>query len=304
MSNNFQIIKGFLEFLQVRHYSPATISSRRESLKLFFRYLEKVGLTDLREVTRRTICDYQAWLMERFATNSVHVHLIALRRFFEHLEVIDAIFLNPCAGLCLPKLEDRLPRGILTPTETRALLDAPDTRTPLGVRDKAILELFYSTAVRLGEMTRLTVEDVDHENGFCRVNRGKGAKDRVVPMGRMACDWVRNYLEQVRPAWSKDREERALWLARRVPHQPLKKQMIAVLVRRYAIRAGLTQTLSPHLLRHCCAAHLVSNGSSIASVQRLLGHRSLQTTQRYTRVSIPEVKRSFQQAHPRAQVEP
>jgi integrase/recombinase XerD len=141
MSNNFQIIKGFLEFLQVRHYSPATISSRRESLKLFFRYLEKVGLTDLREVTRRTICDYQAWLMERFATNSVHVHLIALRRFFEHLEVIDAIFLNPCAGLCLPKLEDRLPRGILTPTETRALLDAPDTRTPLGVRDKAILEL-------------------------------------------------------------------------------------------------------------------------------------------------------------------
>ena len=118
----------------------------------------------------------------------------ALRRFFEHLETTDVILVNPCADIPLPRLGQRLPKAVLTQQEARALLDAPDTQTAVGIRDRAILEMFYSTGIRLEEMTRLTVHDVDHSNGFVRVNKGKFAKDRMTPLGRKACDYVREYL--------------------------------------------------------------------------------------------------------------
>jgi len=149
-------------------------------------------------------------------------------------------------------------------------------------------------------MTRLTIHDVDYLKGFVRVIKGKGAKDRVVPLGTKACDYVREYLQQVRAEWIKDqRDERALWLSWRWPHQPLKKQIISVMVRQYAKAAGITKSASPHAWRHTCATHLVSNGANIAYAQRLLGHRRLSTTQIYTRVSVPEVKATHAHTHPR-----
>jgi len=228
------------------------------------------------------------------------VRLIALRRFFEHLEKTDAILVNPTVGLKLPTLPSRLPKTVLTPGEARALLDAPDTQTKKGIRDKAILETFYSTGIRAGEMARLTVFDVDYKNGFVRVTKGKGAKDRVVPLGKKACDYVREYLQKVRSEWSKEtRDERLLWLCAIVPHRAMKQEAIQVTVHAYARAAGITRNVRPHVLRHTCATHLVANGANLAYVQRLLGHRSLETTQRYARVAVPEVKATFAK-HPRA----
>jgi integrase/recombinase XerD len=291
-------LAAFVERLKVLRFSPATLVCREHSMRRFFQWLGERGQTDVRDVTRQTVRDFQEWLMSRYATHTVHVHLISMRRFFEHLEKTDALLVNPCEGVPLPKLEDRLPRNVLTPQEARHILDAPDASNKKGIRDRAILEMFYSTGIRLEEMSRLTVHDVDL-SGYVRVNRGKGAKDRVVPLGARAVECMRDYLEKVRVEWARDNaEERALWLSWRWPHQPIKKQIIAVMVRQYA-RAALAKTVSPHVWRHTCATHLVSNGANIAYAQLLLGHRTLRTTQIYTRVSVPEVKATHAQTHPR-----
>jgi integrase/recombinase XerD len=312
MSNNpiasafAEHLATFLERLRVLRYSPATLNSREYCLRQFFRWLQakpdgvQAQPGDVRDVSKQTVRDFQQWLLARFSIWTAHAHLIALRRFFEHLEATDVVLVNPTAGVPLPKKEDRLPRSVLTAQEVKRILDAPDTQTKKGIRDQAILETFYSTGIRLEEMARLTIHDVDHVKGFVRVNKGKGAKDRVVPLGSKACDYVREYLQHVRADWIKDqRDERALWLSWRWPHQPLKKQIVSVMVRHYARAAGITKQASPHTWRHTCATHLVSNGANIAYAQRLLGHRRLSTTQIYTRVSVPEIKATHAQAHPR-----
>jgi len=294
-------VAAFIEALKVRRFSPATIKSRRASLTMFFGWLSGSGMADVRDVSRQTVRDYQLWLQGRgYAVPTVQVHLQALRRFFEHLETTDVILVNPCAGITLPKLASRLPKVVLTQGEARALLDAPDTQTKTGIRDKAMLETFYSTGIRLDEMARLTIHDADYKNGFVRV-KGKGSKDRVVPLGRKACDYVREYLQKVRSEWSKtNRDERALWLSYRDPHGPLTNQTIAVMVKQYGRKAGLAKRVTPHVWRHTCATHLVADGANIAYVQRLLGHRSLRTTQIYTRATIADIKAMHAKSHPRS----
>lgn len=308
--------RSFLESLRVRSFSAATLESRGQSLSTFFGFLVKKGIDDVREVCSETIREYQLYLgsprlavdpTERrrkpYTTHTLHSKLMALRKLFEHLEKTDVVLVNPCLKMILPKLEQRLPRTVLTLAEARAILDAPDTQTRKGIRDKAILELFYSTGIRLEEMSNLTTHDVDTRSGFLRVNKGKFAKDRVVPMGRKACDYVQEYLSKVRSEWSKkNRDERALWICSIEPYRPLKKQLISVMVRQYG-KAALGRSISAHIWRHSCATHLVAGGSNIAYVQRLLGHRSLGTTQIYTRVAIPEVQRTFKK-HPRSRVKP
>jgi integrase/recombinase XerD len=256
---------AFLESLKIRHCSPATIESRDGSLKVFFSYMAAQGMADARDVSRQTVKDYQLWLLARdYAPMTVVSRMQAVRRFFEHLEATGVILVNPCPGIPLPRIGDRLPKTVLTEKEAGAVLDAPDTQTGPGIRDKAILETFYSTGIRLEEMARLTIHDVDCRNGFLRVNKGKFAKDRMVPLGRKASDYVREYLQKVRAAWSQaNRDERALWLSSKHPH-------------------------------------LVADGANIAYVQRLLGHRSLRTTQIYTRTTIAEIKATHAKAHPQA----
>ncbi len=301
-------LASFVEAMKVRRFSPATLASYQGSLAAFFNYLRSTGIDDVREVSRQTIADYQLWLAGKPYTDWTRVaRLQAVRRFFEHLEKTDALLVNPCAGMMLPKVEKRLPRNVLTPEEAKALLNVPNTQTKIGIRDKAILEMFYSTGIRLEEMTRLTVHDVDHRNGFVRVNKGKFAKDRVVPLGRKACDYVREYLDKVRLEWVKAAnragheqavDERALWLSCKHPHGPLKSQMVEVMVKQYARRAGLQKKVTPHVWRHTCATHLAADGANMIYVQRLLGHRSLRTTQIYARVAVPELKQTHRRAHP------
>ena len=291
---------AFVESLRVRRYAPATLATRAQSLAVFFSFLAERAVADVREVTREHIRGFAAWLAAKTYTDHTRcAHLAALRAFFTHLERIDAILVNPCADLVLPRLARRLPRGVLTPAEARRVLDAPDVQTRTGLRDKAILEVFYSTGLRLAELARLTVFDLDHRNGFVRVNRGKGGKDRIVPIGAKACGYVREYLAQVRLEWSKaNRDERALWLSSKRPHGPLKMQMIEVMVKHHGRAAGVRVT--PHVWRHTCATHLVANGANLAAVQRQLGHKSLRTTQLYTRVAIPDLIAMHAKAHPRS----
>jgi len=293
---------AFLESLRVRGQSPATLKARSQSLSTFFLWMAGEGIEDVREITREHMRAYGLWLRSQpFTTHTVHMKLISLRRFFEHLEATDAVLINPCVGLILPKFEDRLPRGVLSQAEARRVLDAPDTQTKKGIRDKAILELFYSTGIRGEEMAALTLYDVDTKAGFVRVTKGKFAKDRVVPMGAKASDYVAEYLRKVRLPWSQhQKDERSLWLASIWPHGPLKKQAIAAMVRDYKLLAGVERPGRTHLWRHTCATHMVQGGANLAYVQRLLGHRSLETTAIYTRVSAEEVADTIRRKHPRS----
>jgi len=299
-------INGYLESLKVRHYAAASVQRVLDGLKVFECYLALRGLADLREVTRETVSDYQQWLFEQdYSVSTRQGYLSGIRGFFAHLVATDAVFLNPCDGMTLPRRPDRLPKNVLTPEEVRRILNAPDTQTPKGIRDRAILEMLYSTGLRAREMWALTVQDVDWRNGFVRVNKGKFSKDRVVPLGRKACDYLREYLRRIRAEWAraareKGRDDRALWLSSGRRHQPMTQPAIALVPRDAARRAGVTKPARPHVWRHTCATHMVSNGSNIVYVQRLLGHRSLETTQVYTRVAVPELKATHRKKHPRS----
>jgi integrase/recombinase XerD len=226
--------------------------------------------------------------------------LTAVCLFFRYLTESHVILVNPCSRIVIPKLPRRLPSAVLTRMEARRVLRSPDAHSGMGLRDRALLEMFYTSGLRLAEMSRLTLADVDLCGGTARVANGKGRRDRVVPMGQRAREAVERYLREARCAWATARGawSDALWLSHRQPHSPLKKEAVAWIARRYA-RTALRQTVSPHRWRHAFATHLVSGGASIVHVQRLLGHRSIKTTEIYARVTVTELKATLRRAHPR-----
>jgi integrase/recombinase XerD len=270
---------------------------------VFLAYLLNQGTTDVLEVTGAGLRQYQLWLQKQhYAGWTILARLQAVRRFFDHLERTQVLLLNPCTGQEPPKVPCRLPKAVLTVDEAKRVLETPDSTTAPSIRDRAILEVFYSSGIRLEEMTRLSLADVDYVNGFLRVNHGKCAKDRVVPLGQSACEWLCRYVERVRSRWSPPSDNQpALWLSSRQPHAALKSQAIEVMVKHCGRQAELRSKLTPHVWRHTCATHLVAGGANVAYVQRLLGHSSLRTTQIYVRTSVPEIKATHAQAHPRNQ---
>jgi integrase/recombinase XerD len=291
----------YLESLRVRHYSPETVYGREGELRRFWLYLQSIGVGEFQEVTQRMLENYHRQAWQGLASGTVRLNLDTLRFFFDYLESRNVILLNPCLWLPKPRKENRLPRQVLKPSEVRALLNAPNDR-PRGIRDKAIMELFYSSGIRRAEMARLTLADVDIKNGFVRVIRGKGGKDRVAPIGQSACEALARYLKAARAVWLKDKrtpkQTDALWLDAEQPHTQLCKERIGNLTVEYAQQV-LGRKISAHVWRHSCATHLVANGANLVYVQRLLGHKSLTTTQIYTRVSVPDLKKTMQRAHPR-----
>lgn len=296
--------RAFVEALRVRGLAAATVVARSQALGTFLAWLTEAGVVEVSNITHDLLSAYLRWLAtQSFAPATIQMKVVAVRCFFRHLADTGVITDNPAVHLRPPKLGDHLPRNILTRSQARRILSLPDTRTKKGLRDRAILELFYSTGLRCEEMARLRVDDFD-PLGFIRV-WGKGAKERVVPVGARACAALQEYLNVARRPWSeKPPLETALWLSAIRPHQPLTKQGIAVTTQEYARVAGLAHPGRTHIWRHTCATHLVATGANIASVQQLLGHRSLLTTQRYTRVAPVEVRKMQERCHPRAQASP
>lgn len=292
------LVSEFTAYLKALKRSPSTLAGYTRSVSVFLAWLDA---RDIRGIRRADVQTYQAMLVEsgKYTTHSIHVLMRGVRRFYDWLDRNGRVLVNPTLGLQLPKLEDRLPRTILTKAEMRRLLDAPDTSKLDGIRDKAMLELFYSAGLRLAELCSLTVYDVDMNSGFVRVNCGKGAKDRVVPMGHKATQYVKEYLRHVRGRFTeKRRDERTLFVGKQwgTPINPL---IVERLVRHYAEEAGISKRVTPHTFRHTCASHMLADGADVIHVQRLLGHTCIDTTQIYTRVARREVKKTHGKTHPR-----
>jgi site-specific recombinase XerD len=303
MSEHPPHLAAYLESLRVRSLSPETIRGHTCAVLSFFL---AAGVADVREVTREHIRAHAAALCasRKLAVGTVRARLLALKAFFAWLEATNAILINPSLGLALPSEAARLPKRVLSESEVRRILASPDPATPKGRRDRAVLELFYSSGIRLEEMQKLAVHDLDLTGGFIRVNCGKGGRGRIVPIGETACAALRTYLA-VRPGWLRASKDPlmtdALWLSSVQPYHPIDKPAIALIVRRAAARAGIKRVVGPHLWRHTCATHLLNGGGNVVYVQKLLGHRRLKTTEIYTRVTIRDLKRTHRNAHPRCE---
>lgn len=296
----------YLEHLKVQNYSPRTIEGHEAHLRLFFGYLEKeTKVQDLAELRQRDLAAYQTWLYysgsrskegQPLALASQAIRLGAVKSFFRYLFKQGALLYDAAAPLEKPKCRKPLPRGILDGPQVLALLGAPNVKTPLGIRDRAMLELLYATGIRNSELIMLRVRDVEMESGQATVT-GKGDKERIVPIGRIARAWLARYFEEARPLLVQGSGPERVF----VSHNglPLDRSNLAKIVKRHAKKAGLPAQTSPHALRHTCATHLLQAGVDIRYIQALLGHNSLLTTQIYTHVDITDLKKVHRAFHPR-----
>ena len=276
--------------------AAASLASYRRDVASFAAWLSKRGLT-LLTVER---AHFDRWLADQFEAKakatSVARRLSALRRFYRFQLARGAIAEDPTLRVRAPRKPRRLPRH-LSEAQVEALLGAPDTRTALGVRDRAMLETLYATGLRVSELTGLKRSQVAHDAGVVRVV-GKGNKERLVPMGDEAVAWISRYLSDVRPALAGPAKRDEVFLTQR--RGPLTRQAFWALIKRYAVRAGIpSAALSPHVLRHAFATHLLNHGADLRVVQLLLGHADITTTTIYTHVARERLKQLHAAHHPR-----
>ena len=288
----------FVAKLRLDKYSEDTVRSYGDQLRRFGEWLSADLAEDLRRVTREDIDRYQRYVRsEPIAADTRALRMRGVKRLFDYLTESGALLIHPADHVVEIRRRDRLPRGILTVRQVARLLEGPDTATPLGIRDRAVMELLYATAIRVGEFEHVRGPDVNLERGTLYVRVGKGNQERVVPMGKAAIEWVEKYLTDARPILAKARPfEQALFLVR--TGKPLRQTQIRAILRAYGEACHLRKPVTPHGMRHACATHLLQAGADIRGIQELLGHKKLGTTAIYTRVVPTEVKAMHRKFHP------
>jgi integrase/recombinase XerD len=298
--------QGLLQDMVARNYSPSTVDQYKGNLVGFFKWLEGQGISDLREVGRETLKGYQLHLSQAITVKGKPYSwgarctlFQAVRGLFEYLEKTQQIFINPAELIRDPRPESRLPKNIMSVEQVDMVMAQPDLGTPTGYRDRTVMEVFYSTGIRLQEMVNLKPGDCDVEGGILRVNGGKGNKDRVVPLGEKAGGYLKTYIEAVRPRFIHGEDvPPQLWLTKKVGF-PLSKMVIEINVRHYGRRAGIPFPVTPHAFRHTFATHLIRMGADIGAVSRMMGHSSIKVTQIYTHLTQVDVKKEHGETHPR-----
>jgi len=301
------LIDEWFRWLDARNYSPRTIEARKWALRTFLQWAGERDLQRPEQITKPILESYQRWLFryrkadgKPLGVTTQRGRLGAIQNFFTWLCRDNRLHANPAADLDLPrKPQKTLPRS-LSPEEVHAILNQPDVTDPLGIRDRAMLELFYSTGIRRSECVRIDVDDLDPQRGLLTVRKGKGQKDRVVPVGEQAIYWLDKYLEKTRPLLDTPRSDRALFLSGY--GERLSSGYVGNWVRRIIEKAEIGRAGSCHLLRHSCATHMLENGADIRFIQQLLGHARLDTTQIYTDVSIVQLREVHSRTHPHARM--
>jgi integrase/recombinase XerD len=301
-----QHYKGFLRDMEVRNYSPLSVLKYARCIRIFFDFLKKKHISDLRNVGRDELREYAEvlGLKTEYSPSYIGSNIRAVKLFFKYLKKAKVILFDFSVILKEPKIPKQLPKEPLTLTEVKQMLDAPDLRIPRGIRDRAILETFYSTGIRVQEMSRLTLLDIDLENGLLFVRLGKGGKDRVVPLGKHAGFYIGAYLDGARPVLAGKSQEpvksNRLWLNKF--GRPLVKQDIVYMVKRHREKAGITKQVTAHSFRRTLAVELIRNECDFLSVKNILGHSLSRTTLRYCALSGVELKEALKKCHPRYEV--
>jgi len=289
-------IERFLNYLDVECGLAAnTLAAYRRDLEAFEQYLTSKGRSKLADVSTTDIVDHMMSQKDRgLASSSISRALVAIKVFYRFLYREGLIQKDLTSVLDSPKLWQRLP-SVLSVSEVKSLLKAPD-RKPLGIRDRAILEVFYATGARVSEVANLKVDSINFEFGYLRC-LGKGSKERIVPIGRQALDATERYLRDVRGKLVGNRPTQELFVSRL--GGSLYRESIWRIVKKYAFKAGIRKKISPHTLRHSFATHLLEGGADLRAVQEMLGHADISTTQLYTHVDRERLKSVHKTFHPR-----
>ncbi|MEW5784891.1 MAG: site-specific tyrosine recombinase XerD [Bacillota bacterium] len=288
----------FSHYLSVeKGLSQNTLESYRRDLKKFLSFLRKEKINMPAAVNRAAITRYLNALKQAGnAPSTISRNIASIRSFFNFLMQEGLLEENPAHQLETPRLEKKLPR-VLTTKEVDKLLCQPKTNDQSGLRDKAMLELLYASGIRVSELVSLNTADFNPEVGFLRC-RGKGMKERIVPIGTMAINVVQEYLHNSRARLLKKNEEKALFLnhhGRRLTRQGFWK-----ILKKYALKSKINGEITPHTLRHSFATHLLENGADLRSVQEMLGHSDISTTQIYTQITRRKIREVYDKTHPRA----
>ncbi|MGA2037627.1 MAG: tyrosine-type recombinase/integrase [Acidimicrobiales bacterium] len=298
-----QAVAEFLSYLAVRNYSETSLRTYAHSLGLFVAFLSGIGITDPVEVTTEVLEGYPRPLFhhrkrnaEPLSTRTQTHRIQPVRLLFARLLRTGVIDRDPAAMLEKPRPEHRLPPTPLSIEEVEAVLAVPDVTTPFGLRDRAILEVLYSAALRRTELLGLRLEDVDTSRGTLFIRRGKGKKDRYVPVGDRALHWARRYLDEVRSQYITEPDHRMLFIA--YTGSPLSADFLSEAVNGYIKAGGSGKVGSCHLLRHTAATLMLEGGADIRFIAEMLGHARLETTQLYTRVSIHQLRSVHAATHP------
>jgi integrase/recombinase XerD len=292
------LLEQFLDYISLeRGLSPNTRAAYADDIGRFLDWLAEKGVRSMNDVTRRQILDHlMAEKARGLAANSLSRHLVSLKVFSRYLVQEGLLSINVAESMDSPKVWKMLP-SVLTPREVDRLFAAPDLKTPLGLRNRAVLELFYASGLRVSELAGLQLHDLHLEEDFLRCV-GKGRKERVVPVGSSAVEKVKQYIQTVRPQFTPGPHEQTVFLSSR--HQPMSRKTIWDMIKKCARNAGITKTIYPHTLRHSFASHLLANGAPLRIIQEMLGHADIATTQIYTHVDPDRLKGVHRQFHPRA----
>lgn len=303
---NKELVKYVTEFIEwggVKGHSKDTLRRRTLSLSRFINWCELKRLKRVQDIDLTHLQDYQRHLHhyrkkngEPLTKGTQYTFLTPITTFFKWLKKQRYILYNPAFEMELPKRPRRLPRTIFNTAEIDNILDQPNTNTLEGIRDRAILETFYSTGIRLSEMVDLSVFDIDYHRHILRVNDGKDDQDYVVPLGERTIKWILQYLTHVRPLYSDADDEGVLFLNCR--GKAFRRNALGARVKTYMKKAGFEVKGSCHLFRHAVATHMLENGADIRYIQELLGHEDITSTQIYTKVSIEKLQEVHARTHP------
>lgn len=297
----------YVEWLRTRNYSGRTVENRESYLALFVAWCEARSIARPQEVTKPMLEAYQRHLFHlrraddrALSFRSQHARLVPVRALFRWLTRQNVLLSNPASDLELPRLEKRLPRHVLSESEVERVLQQPKVEESLGLRDRAMLEVLYSTGMRRMELAGLSLQSVDGERGTVLIREGKGKKDRMIPIGERAVSWVEKYVVEVRPLLVMPPDAGALFLTQE--GASFTPNRLTQLVRDYVSSAELGKTGACHLFRHSMATLMLEHGADIRYIQEMLGHAELSTTQIYTQVSIRRLKEVHGSTHPGAKL--
>jgi integrase/recombinase XerD len=302
------LMREHLDALRVRGYSEHTVESREDYIGFFLEWAYEHGLCEPVEITRPVLERYQRYLFfyrkkngEPLTFRSQHARLIPLRVWFRWMTRQNHILHNPASEIELPRLGRVLPKNILSIGEIEQVMLQPNLAAPLGLRDRAILEVIYATGMRRLEIVRLKLFDLHLDRGLLFVRQGKGKKDRYVPIGERAIAWLEKYIREVRSQLALEPDDLTVFLT--AEGEPFSRDHLTGMVGQHIEAAKLGKVGACHLLRHCMATHMHENGADIRHIQVILGHEDIQTTQIYTHVALRTLQQVYASTHPAALLE-
>ena len=297
------LMREHLRSLEVRNYSEFTVKDRAGHIRFFLDWLKECGITDPIEVTRPVLERYQRHLFysrkkngEPLSFSSQHARLVPLRVWFRWMTRQNHILHNPASEIDLPRLGRTLPKVILSAQEVEQIMTLCDVEEPIGLRDRALLEVLYSTGMRRLEIVRLKLFDLQLDRGLILVNQGKGSKDRYVPIGARAAAWLEKYIREGRPQLVSEPDDFTVFLT--AQGEPFSRDHLTFAVRERIEAAKLGKGGACHLFRHTMATLMHENGADIRHIQAILGHEDIRTTQIYTQVAIRALQQIHAATHP------